>query len=425
MEQSKETINSIPINGKVSNCDENIDHNSTDDVLLDVDIGDPIMYYPYWKSVDEECSVTIKASAFLSYFVNLNKDEFFYHVPGFTDAIRRIHRVVGNAVTEGRYIIAGTGSSQLFNYLLLALSNTVTSGTTNKRVPVVCAAPYYGLFAASVETEKSSMYEWRGDTRTFDDKEGPYIEVVTSPNNPDGLWRKPMVNREGGMLIHDLAYYWPQYVPITGPADYDIMLFTMSKFTGHAGSRIGWVIVKDKELASALMNQSFLRTIGCCQEGQLRAKTILNFIADSYEKTPIPKVMPTTTTENLFEFGYRVMSDRWEMMKAAVKQNNLFNLLEYPDQHCNFFGKFHLPNPAFAWLESKTGEDASELMREHKIQARKGAMFGSSLHTKCVRITMVGSDDQFRLLIQRLSSPPSSVHLDEVPSISKVDINGN
>ncbi|KAL9241495.1 hypothetical protein vseg_015604 [Gypsophila vaccaria] len=359
------------------------------------------MYYPYWKSVDEECSVTIKASDFLSYFVNHNKDEFLYHVPGFTNAIRRIHRVVGNATTEDRYIIGGTGSTQLFNFLLRALSSKVYSDTTKKRVPVVCAAPYYGLFSAAVEAEKPEMYEWRGDARTFKDKEGPYIEVVTTPNNPDGLPRKPVVKREGEILIHDFAYYWPQYTPITSAADFDNMLFTMSKFTGHAGSRVGWAIVKDREIAQLVMNQVFLMTLGCCQEPQLRVIKILNFIADSYEKPPIPLA---PTTERLIEYGYRVMDDRWNKIKAVIKRNNLFNILEYPAQHCNFRGKVHHATPAFAWLESKSGENASEMMSKLKIQARNGEMFGSSEHTKCVRISLVGSAEQFNLLIDRLSS---------------------
>lgn len=65
--------------------------------------------------------------------------------------------------------------------------------------------------------------------------------MVTSPNNPDGVCRKPVVKREGGMVVYDLAYYWPHYTPIISPADYDVMLFTLSKATGHAGSRVGYV----------------------------------------------------------------------------------------------------------------------------------------------------------------------------------------
>lgn len=85
---------------------------------------------------------------------------------------------------------------------------------------------------------KSQLYKWAGDAQRFD-KDGPYIELVTSPNNPDGFVRRSVVNRSGGVLVHDLAYYWPQYTAISFPADHDLMLFTVSKSTGHAGMRIG------------------------------------------------------------------------------------------------------------------------------------------------------------------------------------------
>lgn len=90
-----------------------------------------------------------------------------------------------------------------------------------------------------VELLRSGLYKWAGDANTFD-KDGPYIEVVCSPNNPDGALRQAVVNRgDQRQVIYDLAYYWPQYTAITGPADHDIMLFTSSKCTGHAGSRVG------------------------------------------------------------------------------------------------------------------------------------------------------------------------------------------
>ena len=69
---------------------------------------------------------------------------------------------------------------------------------------------------------KEGLYKWAGDAQNFR-KEGPYIELVTSPNNPDGNSRRSVVNRREGTLIHDLAYYWPQYTPISSPADYELM----------------------------------------------------------------------------------------------------------------------------------------------------------------------------------------------------------
>lgn len=91
----------------------------------------------------------------------------------------------------------------------------------------------------------SRLYKWAGDANEYNaNKSGPFIEVVNSPNNPNGSLRESVVKDCGqGKLIHDLAYYWPQFMPINRPADHDLMYFTFSKCTGHAGSRIGWVFI--------------------------------------------------------------------------------------------------------------------------------------------------------------------------------------
>ena len=93
-------------------------------------------------------------------------------------------------------------------------------------------------YLAMTDYQKSGLHKWAGDARSFN-KAGPYIELVTSPNNLDGFVRHSVVNKSGGSLIYDLAYFWPQYTPIFSPADNELSLFTVSKSTGHAGMRIG------------------------------------------------------------------------------------------------------------------------------------------------------------------------------------------
>ena len=65
------------------------------------------------------------------------------------------------------------------------------------------------------------------------------IEFVTAPNNPDGRLNKAVLQGPNVKTIYDRAYYWPHFTPIPAPADEDLMIFTLSKLTGHAGSRFG------------------------------------------------------------------------------------------------------------------------------------------------------------------------------------------
>ncbi|KAF5178648.1 Tryptophan aminotransferase-related protein, partial [Thalictrum thalictroides] len=207
---------------------------SSNGVIINLDHGDPTMFEEYWKRNGDRCTITISGSQSLSYFSD-PKNLCWFLEPEFAEEIKRLHNVVGNAVTEGRYIIVGTGSTQLFQAALYAL---YSPGASSEPLNVVSAVPYYSCYPTITDFLKSGLHKWAGDAWTYD-KEEPYIEVVTSPNNPDGNIREPVVKRSGGMLIHDLAYYWPQYTAITSPADHDLMLFTISKCTGHAGARIG------------------------------------------------------------------------------------------------------------------------------------------------------------------------------------------
>ncbi|KAF9625683.1 hypothetical protein IFM89_025468 [Coptis chinensis] len=107
---------------------------------------------------------------------------------------------------------------------------------------VVSAVTHYSSYL------KFGLYKWAGDARTFE-KEEPYIEIVTSPNNPDGHIRQPIVNQRGGAVVYDLAYYWPQYTPITPMADHDLNV--IHSFQMHWPCRIShrsvvfrWVLAK-------------------------------------------------------------------------------------------------------------------------------------------------------------------------------------
>ncbi|XP_039043892.1 L-tryptophan--pyruvate aminotransferase 1-like [Hibiscus syriacus] len=218
----------------------------------------------------DRSKMLISGDELMSYFNN-SVNLCLFSMPELDRAIRRLHHVVGNAeVDDDRFIIVENGSTHIFHAVLYALSSP------DRPKPISVSYP--------METEflRSRLYKWSGDANRFDEDEA-YIEVVTSPNNPDGSIRGTMVNREGD--------------------------------TGHAGSRIVWAIVKDKAIASKMVTFIEVSSIGVSKESQLRAATILGVIADDCQNLELEEV-------NFFEHGRRLMSDRWERLREVVIKSN-------------------------------------------------------------------------------------------------------
>lgn len=369
-----------------------IKHSEDEDRVINLDHGDPTMYEKFWQQEGDKTTVIIPGWQSMSYFSDPSNICWFLE-PELSKEIIRLHKVVGNAVTDDRHIVVGTGSTQLFQAALYALSPS--DGT--EPISVVSAVPYYSFYRQVIDYLKSGLYKWAGDVADFKENV-PYIELVTSPNNPDGFMRRPVVNRTGGMLVHDFAYYWPQYTPITSPADHELMLFTVSKSTGHAGMRIGWAIVKDKEVAKKMTKFIELSSIGVSKDSQLRAAKILQAVSDSSTR-----VGGSKAGNNFFEFSFNLMEERWKQLREAVESSvGSFSLPEFPPAFCKYSNRSFKTQPAFAWL--KCGgevEDCEGFLRTHKILTRSGKHFGMS--PKYVRISILDRDANYALFIKRLS----------------------
>lgn len=337
----------------------------------------------------------------MSYFSDVTNLCWFLE-PEFAAEIRRLHRLVGNAVMgPDSYIIVGTGSSQLFQAALFALSTSpeaFSHGGGGRPLPVVSSIPYYSSYPAATDLLQSGLFHWAGDPSSLKGDNEPYIEVVCSPNNPNGFINTESVSSSNGKIIHDLAYYWPQYTAITAPADHDLMLFTASKCTGHAGMRLGWAIVKNRDVAKRMMKFIEVSTIGVSKDSQLRAAKILKTVSDQYE------FEAAEDFTKLFHFSRKTMRDRWERLRLAVAASNAFSLPVFQPEYCNFMKEHTLPFPAFAWLKCERNIDDCErfLRQNHKILTRSGKHFGAD--TKHVRISMLDRVENFDLFIERLSS---------------------
>nr|CAD1842906.1 unnamed protein product [Ananas comosus var. bracteatus] len=357
--------------------------------------GDPTVFESFWKQTGEKGTVVIPGWRTMSYFSDAAALCWFLE-PEFAAEVRRLHRLVGNAVSgDGRHVVVGTGSTQLFQAALYALSEG--GDARDPPASVVSAAPYYSSYPAVTDYLRSGLFRWAGDAHAF--KGESYIELVCSPNNPDGSIREAVLSSEAGKTIHDLAYYWPQYTPITDRADHEIMLFTVSKSTGHAGTRIGWALVKDREVARKMVKFIELNTIGVSKDSQLRAAKLLKVVSDGYELERADE-----HTDRLFDFGRRIMAARWERLREVVKASGIFSLPEFPDGFCEFTKERTGIYPAFAWLKSEKAEieDLESYLRSQKILTRSGKHFGAG--SNYVRVSMLDRDETFDLFLDRLSS---------------------
>eukprot|EP00948_MAST-09A_sp_MAST-9A-sp1_P003615 g3615.t1 len=222
-------------------------------------------------------------------------------LPNLEAAIKQFHKLIGNiANIEDYFVVAGAGGTQTMAAALYALSQDKKT-STNKTLNVFAQAPYYPHYLYQVATTPN--LQWQSPTTSFskftathDRLSGQvnanFAEIVTYPNNPDGVLRKPLLT-ESSSLIYDCVYWWPQFNQHArnGQLDKEIMIFSLSKLSGHAGTRFGWALVKKESFADA-MNDFFMeQTLGLSVDAQLRAYAIMQKLVSEEEKQQKESVM--------------------------------------------------------------------------------------------------------------------------------------
>lgn len=403
------------------------------DCILNLSFGDPTMFESYWLALGSQATTSIPAWQGMSYFAHKH-NAFLFVDPYLEQAIRELHSLVGNAVTKNRHIVVGVGSTQLFQaaiYALVSLQQPQAAAANSSTTPtdIVSAVPYYSAYPEVVSFQQSGKYRWAGDASKFQqgnaDQKAAYIEIVISPNNPEGSIRQAVLQDDAssyGSTIHDLAYYWPQYTPITATADYPVMLFTFSKITGHAGTRLGWAIVEDVRVATKMSEFIKVNTVGVSQDSQLRATTLIHTIINGHKQAKMKQkhvkdndgeeeeeeedLVDCNTQQKqwrpFFHYGQTILEERWRQLLLVLEGHSLFNIPTYDQAFCSFLHKSFQPNPAFLWLECTDGQDCHQLLLKHRIVTRDGPSFGAS--SAFVRLSLLDRDSLFDLLLQRLAS---------------------
>lgn len=323
-------------------------------MILDLTYGHPLFLEPYWEAMSRESLAKLEMEPHhgIAYGKEGGEDSL-------VEAIRSIHCQVGNADAWADHtVVVGNGASQILHAALQALSTE----------RVYARRPYF--FRFPIQTEMAGR-DWACDPRFAD------TELVTLPSNPDNELYEPHPHPK--IKIHDLCYNWPQYTSVVN-YDADVMVFSLAKAIGHAGSRIGWAICKNPDHARAISHQVELLSGGVSIEAQARARLLL-----SQQANLLVLMRYGAQGDSVFSFGKKELESRWQALLA----------LSHP--------KLKILNRSgmFAWCEYDSENPYSELLKDYKIKATYGGICGGG--EKTLRLNVGCRRDSFDELIRRLS----------------------
>ena len=289
--------------------------------------------------------------------------------------IRALHRKVGNVEDlDERLLVVGAGAMQLISASMYALC---ANSPVGKQCPIFTKRPFWGEFedVSKVHSPRVRWMKSKSDYQPSDVDE--IIEIVTNPNNPDGRANVGIFNTT--KTIHDSVYNWPSFptphthLDSTDPA---IIVFSLSKLSGYAASRVGWALIKNASVAQAIHEHIFLNGQGAGVEAQYRAVRILQSITDSID-----------THGEYFAAVRTKMQSRWTRLERAINGSR--------------FSIDGVSGQAFAWLRCHAGD--AKVLREGGLRVSNGTGFGAADSDPHVRIVMGVDDSNFDEMIARLT----------------------
>ena len=303
------------------------------------------------------------------------------------NAIRAVHEAVGNVDFSDDYqVIVGMGAHQVVAAAINALSR-------NGHKTVVAQIPHWSRFKdMSVNANTMNATWWDRNEDLVPENEEAIIEIVTQPNNPDNKYPKPRF--DGSTKIHDFVYFWPnqQHPDKIKPRSEDIMVYSMSKIGSMPDVRIGWAFVKDKAIADLMKKYISGISVGPPGPSLLRTVKILQAVLSS----------SNDGDNEFFQFGYKKLADRFEIMKALIEESE---------------GKFSLVSEFGVFFMIKCnefdGEEDAEISCQNMfhdagIKPRLGSRYGYQ-ESESIIMTCIGDSDHdfgiFRSKFEHLAMP--------------------
>jgi aspartate/methionine/tyrosine aminotransferase len=389
-------------------CSEDVSSSISLCPTVDVTAGDPRMFEGYWLQTEPSQAAMLEINPAWGVSYQAQEAE-----AALKEDIRRLHGMVGNiAIKDSDYIIVGSGSTHLLSAAIYAVAHLMAAADPSASPPDVYAeVPYYDAYT-HIATYHESKLLGSFNPETSPVNASSAIELVTSPNNPSGEDREPEI--EGSFRIYDRAYNWPHFVPMVGAAavgESDLSLYTLSKMTGHAGTRLGWVIVQNATLAAAIQEYISISVVSIPHESVWRARAVLGHILD--------------TQGEIFSYARDLLDSRWTIMKSLFEEVQSDGRFTYMptysgsdgDAYCNFFDQRTSRSLAYVWIQCNVAEDVAYvssmdsarggcdgLFLDAGIDGRPGAAYGvtGASAASFVRLELLMNDRTFDLLHERL-----------------------
>ena len=304
--------------------------------------GYPVVFQSYWTdaAVQGKPCVSSPVDMVTNYMIPVALDAHTdtkppgsMILPALDQAIRQLHKLAGNAATSSDdgspyWIIPGAGSTQAMAAALGALSKL--SGSREHVLQAFGQRPYYGQYA--YQANNTPHMQWNPDGWS----PANAIELLTYPNNPDNSLRKPLL-ADGQRVVYDCVYLWPHYMwrdwaklqQSVLPLDKDIMLFSASKMSGHAGSRLGWALVRNATVARAMESVLISASLGVSTDSQLRLLSVIRTLnhqlaqqkrQQDVQRTESPEQPPAPA--GMFPVMAALMRSYWEELEAISSQGS-------------------------------------------------------------------------------------------------------
>ena len=201
-------------------------------------------------------------------------------------------------MTDKSKVVIGSGASQLISCFFHLNQKSHIQSPFWLRTPILAKL-------------HSSEVECREDLKHIES-----IKLITYPNNPDGS----LFVGKNKNDWYDCVYLWPWYfdnrnlydnaVSNLTTAPRKAIVFSLSKMTGHCGTRFGWAIVEDEDTYKEICNYMEYESGGLGFDTQMKASQVIyHVIYDNSWSSPLEEVG-------------RILIDRKKQLQIICQRKN-------------------------------------------------------------------------------------------------------